>query len=518
MRRKLFLLSTCLILTGMTYPVLAGITLRASRPPEPQSIQIVSYLSDTNEALGQALMIHNLMNSMPMLRSTAQTTRDLKSQEKLLREMQENLSSCNVKKLGKVFKSPSKVWDKMVSTYEQRRQEEQKQQENKQQDKLTMSLQERKQIEKIGWTVNRDIMMDVYENPEKWGDVNKGEAFPLWKDQISLFEKQWNQFYESLNVAYGVPLKGRPAVDEETRHNANKYDVVLAAHKAYVAQISEGRRPANPEAVKGNPPKAPKALPKWTDIVRLDPITGKPTPELPEPWRQMSDNKFKNYTDGGEMSQFFEGKSMTPKTATSTEIKSDLENEYDMRLAIDAMEKGSIGSADTQQKMVAPFVEKLNKLGIDTKDFDISNRGQYVRVQKELKDMKKKAMEDAYKYVELLEKQDKESPELVAKREQLKAKKQARLSAEAQGALKTGGDVIQMSQMSPSTQQRLVLSALEKDEGALVYLTQTNAMNVDQLMREQRSTDKIIAESYQQVNSSFEKQRELMPQMAECHF
>ena len=91
------------------------------------------------------------------------------------------------------------------------------------------------------------------------------------------------------------------------------------------------------------------------------------------------------------------------------------------------------------------------------------------------------------------------------------------MSPEAQAALGSS-DVIQMAQMSPSVQQRLVLSALEKDAGASVHLTQTNAVNVDQLMREQRSTDKIIAESYQQVSSVLEKQREEMPQMAECHF
>ena len=518
MRQKTFLLGTCLMLVGVVaYPAVAGITLRASRPPEAQPIQVVSYLSETNEALNRALLIHNLMNEMPMLRNTAQTAEDLKTQEDLLKEMQKNLSACNVKKLGKVFKNPDKVWGKMISSYEQKRQGEQKKIENQKQDPLTMSLQQRKQNEMIGWTVNREIMMDVYDNPEKWGEVNKGESFPLWQDQISLFEKQWNQFYEGLNAAYGVPLKGRPAVDEETRHNANKYDVVLAAHKAYVAQISEGRRPSNPDAVKGNPPKAPKALPKWSDIVRVDPITGQATPELPEPWRQMSDNKFKNYTDGGEMSKFFEGKTMTPTAAASAAGKSDLENEYDMRLAVDAMEKGAAGTASTQQKMVAPFVEKLNKLGVDTKDFDIANRGQYVRVQKQLKDMKKAAIEEAYKYVERLEKQDKDNPELVSKREQLQAQKRARLSPEAQAAIKEN-NVIQMSQMSPAVQQRLVLSALEKDAGASVHLTQTNAVNVDQLMREQRSTDKIIAESYQQVSSVMEKQREEMPQMAECHF
>ncbi|MGN0919159.1 MAG: hypothetical protein ACI4OR_00125 [Alphaproteobacteria bacterium] len=518
MRQGTFLLGTCLMLAGViAFPAMAGITLRAGRPPKAQPIEIVSYLSDTNEALRRALQIHNLMNEMPMLRNTAQTASDLKTQSDLFKEMQKNITSCNVKKLGKVFKKPDQVWGKMLSSYEKQRQGAQQEIENQQQDPLTVSLSQRRQNDMVGWTVNREIVMDVYENPEKWGEVNQGAAFPLWKDQIALFEKQWNQFYENLNVAYGVPLKGRPAIDEETRHNANKYDVVLAAHKAYVAQVSEGRRPTNPEVAKANPPKAPKALPRWQDIVRVDPITGKAIPELPEPWRQMSDNQFQNYAGGGEMAQFFDGKSMTPSSITSVTEKSDLESEYDMTLAIDAMDKGVAGTAETQQKLVHPFVEKLSELGIDTKDFDIANRAQYVRVQKELKEMKKAAIAEAYQYVERLEAQDKNSPDLVAKRQQLQAQKRARLSPEAQAAL---GDnaVIQMSQMSPVAQQRLVLSALEKDAGASVHLTQTNAVNVDQLMREQRSTDKVIAESYQQVNTVMEKQRADLPQMAKCQF
>ena len=410
------------------------------------------------------------------------------------------------------------MWSKMMNAYKTERQSSQKEIENQKQDRLTMSLKQRQQNDMMGWKINRDIVMDVYTNPEKWGDVNPGESFPLWQDQISLFEKEWNQFYEKLNAAYGVPLKGRPAVDEATRHNPEKYKDVLAAHETYVAQIAAGRRPANPEAVKGNPPKAPKPLPKWQDIVRIDPITGKPTPELPEPWKKMSADKFKNYAEDGEMSHFFSGKSTTPTAEATLGGKSDLEQEYEMGLIVDAMVKGVASSKNSQKEMVQSFIEKLKELGIETKDFDISNRAQYAQVQKQLKDLKKGAMDEAYQYTEQLENQDKKNPTYVARREQLKAQKKARLSAEAQTATTEISDTFQISQMSPAVQQRLVLSALEKDEGASVYLTETNAINIDQLMREQKSTNKIISESHQQMASSMDKQREFLPQITECRF
>lgn len=517
MRQRNYLLIGYLMLSGvLACPVSAGIILRAGHTPSAQSVQVVSYLSDINKPLKDALLIHNLMNEMPMLRDTAKTAENLKDQTELMVKMQKKLTSCNVQKLGKVFKNPSNVWGKMNTSYEQKRQAVQK--ESEKQDPLTMTIAQRLEKDREGWTASRDILMDVYENPAKWGEVNKDAAFPLWKDQIALFEKQWNEFYDTLNAAYGVPLKGRPAVDEETRHNAQKYNEVLAAHKLYLAQISEGRRVSNADIIKKNPPKAPKGLPKWQDIVRIDQATGKAVPELPEPWREMSKDQFKNYVDGGEMAEFFNGKSLTPTAGALVNSKSDLESEYDMMLAVDALEKGTAGSMGAQAKMVEPFVQKLSELGIDTTNFDITNRGQYARVLKELKDKKKAAMEEAAKYINLLEEQDRTNPDLVAKRKQLNEQKRARMSAEAQSATTGMDGVIQISQMSPAAQQRLVLAALEKDSNASVHLTQTNAIEVDQLMREQRATNKIIAESYQQVNSALEQQREIIPQMPECSF
>ena len=79
---------------------------------------------------------------------------------------------CNVKKLGKVFKEPEAVWDKMLTTYEQKRQKFQKEESKKSKDPLTQSLQSKLENENMGWTISREMMMDVYANPEKWGAFN----------------------------------------------------------------------------------------------------------------------------------------------------------------------------------------------------------------------------------------------------------------------------------------------------------------------------------------------------------
>ena len=518
MYQKTFSLVGALMLAGViASPVRAGIILKTNKPLAPQSIDIVSYLPDTNEALEEALQIHNLMSEMPSLRDTARTVSDLKDQEKQIKQMLKQLNSCNVKKFGKVFQDPQKVWDKAVKTYEERRQKKQNKLNDPKIDKLTLSLQERLEEQSMGWTISRDILVDIYKNPENWGAVTKDGAFPLWQDQISLFEKKWNQFYEELNASYGVPLKGRPAVDEETRHNTKKYEEVLAAHKAYVAQISKEKGKNNAKIATQNPPRAPKALPRWQDIARVDPVTGKVVPEMPEPWKEMSSDKFKKYSGNGEMATFFEEKSLTPSQIAKIQSKSDLEQEYEFELAVDALENGVKIGLNSQKEMVKPFLERLAEVGITVKeDFDISNRSQYMEVQKQLQELKKKAMDKAYKYVERLEKQDRTHPDYVAKRRQLMVQRQARLSPEAQQASDSILEVIQMNQMTPVVQQKLTLSALEKDEKGTVYLTETNAINVDQLMREKKSTNKIIKESYQQVGSVLEKQGEFIPKLEKC--
>ena len=520
MYQKTFSLVGALMLAGIiATPGNAGFFLKADKPMKPQSIEIISYLSDENEALDQALEIHNLMGEMPSLRDTAQSISDLKEFEKTMKETLKQISSCNAKKLGKVFKNPEDVWSKVVTAYEQKRQMKQNKQNNSNVDKLTLSLRDRMENETTGWTISRDILMDLYENPEKWGAVNKGGAFPLWKDQISLFDKKWNQFYEELNASYGVPLKGRPVVDEETRYNTQKYDEVLAAHKAYVAQISAGKGRNTAKIASQNPPRAPKGLPKWQYIARIDPMTGKVSPEMPEPWKEMSSEKFKNYSEGGEMAAFFDGKSLTPTDIANVQWKSNLEQEYELNMGLDSIETGVKMGLNSQKEMIQPFIERVREVGVVVNDdFDISDRNQYADVQKQLIDLKKKAMEEAYKYVERLEEQDRTKPAYAEKRKKLLAQKQARLSPEAQQALGDASESIQSGQMSPIVQQKMTLAALEKDEKGSVYLTETNAINVDQLMREKKSTDKIVKESLQQVSTMLEKQNEFIPQIGKCEF
>lgn len=235
--------------------------------------------------------------------------------------------------------------------------------------------------------------------------------------------------------------------------------------------------------------------------------------------RDIVNDVYKNSSKWGQMDTNSKEKLALKdgKLTASGEVSSDdLELAYSMRLVFDSMEKGSLSVNGTSSGMQQNFAKKLADVGIDAPDLNLSNHGQYLKIQKRLKEEKKKAIAAAQKYIALLEKQDEEHPELVQKRRDYQAKKQARLSEEAQQAMAQSDGIIQISQMTPVMQQKFVVAALEKDKDALVRLTETNAMDVDQMIRERQATNKIIAESQKQMKTIYDKQLENMPLFTNC--
>ena len=187
---------------------------------------------------------------------------------------------------------------------------------------------------------------------------------------------------------------------------------------------------------------------------------------------------------------------------------------------MDSLEKGTSSFNNTTRDMQQDFKNRLSELGIDTTDLKLDTRADYFKVRKTLKEEKDKAISEAEKYIVRLEKQDAEHPELVEKRRKKEEAKRSRMSEKAQEQLKKSDEgIVQISQMSPAIQQKFVIEALKKDADALVYLTETNAVDVDQLMRERKSTNKIIAESQKQMQDVYKRQLDILPNFKDqCPF
>ena len=220
---------------------------------------------------------------------------------------------------------------------------------------LSMTSDELIKEDRSGWFINREIMIDIYKNPQKYGDLTQDGSFSLWKDQVTLFNKQWNQFYENLNAQFGAPLKGRPAVDDSVRLNPKKYDQVVQAHKAYLAGLQRSKK----KEYTALPPKAPDALPEVNNMVFVDKNTKRIYPELPEIWKSKENQKALANSDGEFANFFNNGDVKNPTDDAMALVKGDLEKNYEMRLAIDSMDKGSQSVDDTVNQMRQIFLKKL---------------------------------------------------------------------------------------------------------------------------------------------------------------
>lgn len=515
-KRYCSLFCALMLIGVVSTPVYSAISFSTSPKVYQKTIKTVKYLDSSNPSLRRALNIHNMMNEISGILDVMTTGDDLDKQRDIFSEQKDALSSCYSKKLGGVFKEPKTAWNKMADTYEQKRLAVPEKEQDK--DSLVPSVKSSKNTNRKNMDISREVMMDVYQNPAKWGEVNKGASFPLWQDQSVVFEKQWNDYYDKMNTAFGAPKEGRPNVDEKTRQDVKKYNQVLKAHKEYLASLQSKKKMEYSEL----PPKAPQPLPAWNEIMMVEADGKTVYPEMPEVWKDAKTRKeLIKANPNGELAQVFEnGDTNTPTASAMMANQSSLEQEFQMRLMMDSLEKGTSSFNNTTRDMQQDFKNRLSELGIDTTDLKLETRGDYFKVRKVLKEEKDKAISEAEKYIARLEKQDAEHPELVEKRRKKEQAKRSRMSEKAQEQLeKSDEGIVQISQMSPATQQKLVVDALKKDSDALVYLTETNAMDVDQLMRERKSTNKIIVESQKQMQDVYKRQVDMLPNFKEqCPF
>lgn len=514
-KRYCSLFCALMLIGVVSTPVYSAISFSTSPKVYQKTIKTVKYLDSSNPSLRRALNIHNLMNEISDILDVMTTADDLSKQKDMFVQQKEMLSSCSAKKLGNVFKDPKATWTKMADSYEQKRLALP---EKKQKGQLNISAPKSKMADaKRNLDINREVMMDVYQNPSNWGEVNADASFPLWQDQVVAFEKQWNDYYDKMNRALGVPQEGRPKVDEKIRQDNKKYDQVLKAHQEYLASLPDQKKTQFTEL----PPKAPQPLPAWNEIMLVDADTKTVYPEMPDVWKDPKTRKdLIKSNPSGELAQVFEkGDINSPTPDAVMGNPTSLEQEYNMRLALDSLEKGTLSFNNTTSDMQQDFKKRLSDAGINVSELDFSTRSDYFKARKLLKAEKEKAIKEAEKHIQALEQQDAKHPELVQQRQKRQQMKLARMSQQAQEKLSDSEGIVQISQMSPAMQQKFVVEALQKDADATVFLTETNAIDVDQLMRERKATTKIIAESQKQMENVYKKQLENLPLMdSQCPY
>lgn len=191
----------------------------------------------------------------------------------------------------------------------------------------------------------------------------------------------------------------------------------------------------------------------------------------------------------------------------------------ELSLAEDGTVNAKMADIDFEQtfkKMQEQFVRELDAVGLQFPEFEATRSSDIYQVKQALQDLKTQYLEEAKEYIEKLDAQDAAYPEAVARRAARSKNKKVVVQKVQEEFPELSGDMKQFDQQTPQQRQRVLVTALEKDKEGTVYLTETNAPEIDQKMAES-AANKDMVKKFQtlteglaeEMNASFPSQKDL---------
>lgn len=163
------------------------------------------------------------------------------------------------------------------------------------------------------------------------------------------------------------------------------------------------------------------------------------------------------------------------------------------------------------KKMQDHFIEELADVGLQFPDFNAARSGDMYQVKKALQELKEQYLVEAKKYIEKLDAQDAAYPRAVARRAARTQNKQAVMKRVQDEFPDVFGDMSQLDQLTPQQRQRILIIALEKDKDGAVFLTETNATEIDQKMAEQAANKDMLKNIQDQAQSYVDDMKSSLP-------
>jgi len=148
----------------------------------------------------------------------------------------------------------------------------------------------------------------------------------------------------------------------------------------------------------------------------------------------------------------------------------------------------------TFKRMQSDFSRQLEEVGLSFPNLDLSKGSQVLAVRKALKEAKKRYLEEAKAYIVRLDEQDAAHPDLAKEREARSMNKEKIMARMQEQFPEAFSELQNLDYQTPQQQQQLLIVALEQDKEAMVYLTPTNAVEVDQRIAESRSHRAMVQE------------------------
>ena len=158
----------------------------------------------------------------------------------------------------------------------------------------------------------------------------------------------------------------------------------------------------------------------------------------------------------------------------------------------------------TFQKMQQSFIKKLAEVGLDFPDFNASRAGDVGKVRKALKELRDQYLTEAKEYIVKLDEQDAAHPRAVARRTARTQNKTQVLDEARKQFPEAFAEMDQLDQLTPQQRQQSLIVAMAKDVNGTVYLTETNALEVEQHMAEGKANAAMLRTFQEQAESAFE--------------
>lgn len=487
---------------------LIGLSSRAMA----QYAQVQPYISpkddtkvpeDYHGPLLEAMQIHSAQYQINMLMTTTHPNVVSATDESTILEGQvAALNECNIKRLNDVYQNPEEAWKKMTSEYTNR--------VNDLKVYINASSPTEKQDDAeqafVTWRVGRDMLIDVYAEPEKYGSLRSPDSgFKRWKDQDYVYAEQVNDFLGDVVRILGV--NNVPGVSRD-----NPYSQNAQAYQAFLDQMKKAE-PKKFSQLSQNMlsfPMPPKPLPPANEIIQLtlESSQGQLFPSMPEPWAYYVKNQDVKRLPNGEMNEYYQPDSLKLRMEVGSK---DIDNRFEVY----QQKKGNLQAKkeelrihqSTEDYESGVISERLKSLGIQT-PLDINNleplKTELINRKKAVIAKTRKLMEEKAAYET---NESNEMTDRLMKFQSLTIQDKLRALDEIDRNSPEYTAAWTLLNADQKTQDAALLDAMEKDTDGSTMLTQVNAKDVDQLMKASKAQAELVNTVREEHKKSLERER-----------
>lgn len=506
MKRSVILLGVCGFLLA-SVPSVQALTLTKVRLPERAVVSAKVETNPVKDVVDEAIEIHGLRNQLKSTRTFQTLSDENKEMLDVQRQKHKALEECNVKLLEKQFKNPREAWNRLNKTY-QAKEAEAAQKMLGESEKRAQGKAAAEDDPLAMWRVGRDSLIDLYQSPEKYGELKTGQsAFPVWSDQKYVYKQERDAQYKQINAYFGEPVNARPKVSEADQYSS---DQVVRAHQDYLKALA-AKYPDKAKKMPASfaaPVAVPRPLPPQNEILNLAMKQDKLTVEgMPDTWEKMLKNKQTSANKDGELSQTFDEKGQLKPSAMErigqsnrlslfNQTRQQMETAEDLDKIIQTEQPRMMTDL---QESIAPYYPQIKNI----KRLDDKTQQEVLKV---LADKEKQLIAQARQMIaanpEPTEGEKKRQAYMRRELEDMKSLEQER--PQTYQALKY------LAEKSPVDAHKEILDALELDKDADVLVVRGGADRVAMQLEQQKQ---IKAEIKGKTNMQPQIQRERLQKL-----